>query len=64
MGGKRVRIVSDGTPIGTKVYDADGRLMDMGAITKVEWSIEAAGTGVARLTLANVEVDLIGGVRE
>ena len=44
MLGKRYRIVSDGTPFGTKVYDADGAEIK-GCITKVEWSIEADGVG-------------------
>ncbi len=56
---KPLRIVSDGTGLGTKVYDADGHEIK-GYITKVEWSIEADGAGQATLTFANVEVDLIG----
>lgn len=58
MNDKRYRIVSDGTPRGTRVLDPDGRPMD--GVTKVEWSIEAGGIGVARLTFWNVEVDVAG----
>jgi hypothetical protein len=63
MNDKRYRIVSDGTPVGTKVYDTDGHQLDMGLITKVEWSVEASGIGVARLTLWDVEVDVAGDAR-
>lgn len=58
MNNRRYRIVSDGTPLGTKVLDPEGRPLDM--VSKIEWSIEAGGIGVARLTLINVEVDAIG----
>jgi hypothetical protein len=61
---KRVRIVSDGTPLGTKVFNADGTPMDMGRVTKVEWSIEADGIGVARVTLRDVEIDTVAQARE
>lgn len=58
-----MRITSDGTPRGTKVYDVNGCELQ-GCITKVEWSIEAGGVGVAKITFANVEVDLVGGAEE
>lgn len=59
MNDKRYRIVSDGTPRGTKVLDPEGRELDM--VTKVEWSIEGCdGIGVARVTLLNAEVDVVG----
>jgi hypothetical protein len=60
---KPMRIVSDGTPFGTKVYDADGAEIK-GCITKVEWSIEVDGIGQAKLTFSNVEVDVIGDAGE
>lgn len=58
MNNRRYRIVSDGSSMGTKVLDPDGRSLDM--VTKVEWSIEAGRIGVARVTLFNVEVDVVG----
>lgn len=58
-----LRIVSDGTPLGTKVFDSDGAEIK-GCITKVEWSIDANCAGQATLTFANVEVDLIGDAGE
>ncbi|MCG5072265.1 hypothetical protein [Paraburkholderia tagetis] len=64
MNNKRYRIVSDGTPRGTKIYEPDGREVDMNWITKVEWSVDAGGIGVARLTFINVEVDMVGGEAE
>lgn len=56
----RLRIVSDGTALGTQVYDPDGRLIDW--VSKVEWSCDANGTGVASalLTVDLVEVDVVG----
>ena len=60
MNNRRYRIVSDGTPLGTKILEPDGRQMDLTGVTKVEWSVEAGGIGVARLTLINVEVDVVG----
>jgi hypothetical protein len=61
MNNGRYRIVSDGTGLGTKIYEPDGRQMDVSWITKVEWSIEGGGgIGFARLTIANVEVDVVG----
>lgn len=61
MNDKRYRIVSDGTPAGTRVFDPDGRPLDMGLVNKVEWSVEADGLGVARVTLLKVEVDVAAG---
>ncbi|APR40016.1 hypothetical protein [Paraburkholderia sp. SOS3] len=59
---KRMRIVSDGTGLGTKVYDADGHEIK-GCITKIVWVIDGdRRVGRARITFDMVEVDLVGEV--
>jgi len=55
----QIRIVSDGTPFGTKVFDAEGSEIK-GCITKVEWSIEGGKVAQATLTFSDVEVDVSG----
>lgn len=64
MNNKRYRIVSDGTPMGTKVFDGAGQQLDMGWVTKVGWSIEGGGIATATITVANVEVELVGDAQE
>lgn len=54
---KPVRIVSDGTSAGTKVY-IDG--VESHYVTKVEWSCEVDHVATARVTYAFVEVDVVG----
>jgi len=57
---KKIRIVSDGTGPGTKVFDADGTEIK-GALTKVEWSIDhEKRVGCATLTYMNVDLDVVG----
>ena len=57
---KSMRIVSDGTALGTKVYDAGGHEIK-GCITKIVWMIDSERrVGRARITFDLVEVDLIG----
>lgn len=57
---KNIRIVSDGTAIGTKVFDANGVEMQ-GCLTKIEWSIDGdSRTGKATLTYGLVELDVVG----
>lgn len=61
---KPMRIVSDGTGLGTKVFDADGHEIK-GCITKIEWDIDGERqVGRARITFDLVEVDLVGDIRE
>jgi hypothetical protein len=61
---KPMRIVSDGTGLGTKVYDADGHEIK-GCITKIVWMIDGERrTGRARITFDLVEVDLVGQTHE
>lgn len=59
---RQVRIVSDGTPAGTKVYvrgdgDSETELTHVGAI---EWELAAGNIGVARVTIHNVEIEAVG----
>jgi 23S rRNA maturation-related 3'-5' exoribonuclease YhaM len=64
MNDRQVRIVSDGTALGTKVYDATGHEIK-GCITKIVWAINGdRRVGRARITFDLVEIDLIGERRE
>ena len=54
----RLRIISDGTPQGTKVLDGNGRLIK--GISQVTWSVEYGKRASATLTFNNVDVDVIG----
>lgn len=59
----RIRIVSDGTPRGTRVLLPNGDRMP-GLIKKVEWSITAGEPhelARAVITFANVEIEAEGG---
>ncbi|KVW15402.1 hypothetical protein WK91_18370 [Burkholderia cepacia] len=58
MNDKRYRIISDGTPRGTKVLQPDGS--EMSNVVKVEWEITGDSPGIARVTLIGVEVDVVG----
>ena len=59
---RRVRIVSDGTSNGTKVTDADTGI-EIPA-TKAEWSLEAPGIAVVKLTLNAPVCDLVATEQE
>lgn len=54
-----MRIVSDGTPQGTKVYDATGREIE--GLSVVAWRV-AGGAGHAQVTLEaeHIELDATG----
>lgn len=52
-----MRIVSDGTPKGTKVFDNSGN--EIRHIQKVGWSISVEGVPVVTLIIADdVEIDV------
>lgn len=53
-----IRIVSDGTPAGTKILDKEGRVLSM--VQTVDWVV-TAGEGVAQATIvvAKVPVELL-----
>ncbi|MGK8887538.1 hypothetical protein [Burkholderia gladioli] len=64
MNDRQIRIVSDGTALGTKVYDATGHEIK-GGITKIVWAIDGhRRVGSARITFDLVEVDLTGKLPE
>lgn len=54
----RLRIISDGTPQGTRVLDGNGRMIK--GIASVTWNVDASGRAKATLTFNNVAVDVIG----
>lgn len=58
---RRIRIVSDGTPMGTHVFDGEHEL-DPGSITDVAWSITARPPhlATATVTFRHVQVDVVG----
>lgn len=60
---KGVRIVSDGTPRGTHVFDREGN--EITGIFAVEWSMQADGkTGAAKITFPLVSVDVAGVLKD
>lgn len=56
---KRIRIVSDGTPTGTVVYDQDGRQVLQHVIRRIDWVIEPQRLGVATIECF-CDVDIVG----
>jgi len=54
----KIKIISDGTPLGTKVLDENG--IEITGICEVTWFIYPDGPARARLTFANVEIEAIG----
>ncbi|WP_137010148.1 hypothetical protein [Aquitalea aquatilis] len=58
---KRLKIVSDGTPHGTRVYDADGKLITA-PITRICWEITAPHGAVVQVEFL-AEIEVIGEVQ-
>lgn len=54
-----IKIVSDGTPNGTKVYAPSGEPLES-KISKIIWSINPQGVAMARITFLHVELNVIG----
>ena len=54
----RIKIVSNGSPAGTKVFLPDGSEIPM--ITEIKWSLIAGDVAKVQITLANVEVEAEG----
>ena len=53
----KVRIVSDGTPAGTKVFAGDAEVAN---ISKIEWKLDANdGFAKAIVTIDLVEIDVV-----
>ncbi len=59
MKDKRVKIISDGSPAGTQVFDENG-VQIKGCITRVLWGVKPGAPAVAVITFANVELDVTG----
>jgi len=58
---KNIRIESDGTAAGTRVFSASGE--KIGGITRIEIaSIEVGGVIVATITIVGVELDMVANV--
>lgn len=58
----RLRIVSDGRPSGTRLYDADtGEEVDL-MVRAVSWSVSALEPASATLELIDVEIEASGAV--
>ena len=57
----KLRIVSDGTGWGTKIYGPDGQELDLGStdIEGVEWLVSAGEIARATLNLVHVEISAI-----
>lgn len=55
----RVKVVSDGTPNGTKLFDADTGAELKLPVSAITWHIDAdsAGQALVRLTVVQVEVE-------
>jgi len=52
----KVKIVSDGTSTGTRIFNEDGERLKN--VTAVEWRIEVGGIPEAIVTFRNVSVEL------
>lgn len=59
---KKSKVVSDGTPGGTHVYDENGEELKM-MISAVAWRIEANGFGVLTIECPMTEIDVVGDVK-
>lgn len=54
----RLRIVSDGTPVGTKIYTEDGALLR--GVQMVNWHLEIGGFATVQVELVGVPLDVVG----
>jgi hypothetical protein len=59
----RIKIVSDGTPFGTRVYDADDKEIK-GCITAIEWGLSTEQVATAKITFAAPIVELVSEVKD
>lgn len=53
----KVKVVSDGTPKGTRIYDCTGALIRL-PIDAVDWHVDTSGEAVLRLTVAACAVEV------
>lgn len=58
---KKAKLVSDGTPSGTHVYDENGDELKM-MISAVTWRCEANGVGFLTIECPMVEIEAVGDV--
>lgn len=58
--GKNIRIISDGTLLGTKIVDAATRVPVPGFITAISWDITLTGPSTAVITYVYPEIDAVG----
>ena len=57
----KIKIVSDGTDLGTKVLDEDGNCLDLENMTKIEWSIDNESmVAKVKIEFVLVPVELVG----
>lgn len=55
---KKLKIISDGSVQGTRLYDSDGN--EIGPVEKIEWSIDASdwgGGASATITFSGVAIE-------
>lgn len=52
----KLKVVSDGTSDGTKVYDQDGKVLQN--VTDFSFSVAADGLGIVNLSLVGVPVEI------
>ncbi|EPS1221693.1 hypothetical protein ACVBR5_000924 [Burkholderia cenocepacia] len=65
MDPKQITIESDGTALGTKVFDAAGKPIDMSSITRIDWSIDGSGAvAEARITFAFPKINVRGSLND
>lgn len=56
----RVKVVSDGTPMGTKLFDADTGAELKLPVTAITWHIDNDSPGQALIRLNVVQVEVVG----
>lgn len=61
----RIRIVSDGTPFGTRLYDigTGGELTETFPVVQVDWHLDMGGPAVAELKALLVNMDVVAEVK-
>lgn len=60
--GDSIKIISDGTPEGTKVLDSQENPID--SIINIDWSIQPDRASIVRLELSPVQIDVVGNIAE
>ena len=59
---KKVRIVSDGTPSGTRVEGPDGQPIP--GVVSVSWNVKVGKIARATIELINVDIDAVADVEQ